>query len=140
MINNWDGYLIGPGHRGSASPVVYVCVQHHGRALCTSQNLLHHGVNTWYCCLPCCRINSSQAYLASPLTYNNGQGCLTPCAKPDSDSHGCCDGVWLPTLNFMNTFGLSQVRTAQQPVTMRKLCIVHVSSCSNQQLTASSPA
>ena len=56
------------------------------------------------------RINSTEAYLASPLAYNNGQGCGTPCAKPDANNNGCCDEVWLPSLNFMNTFGLPQVR------------------------------
>ncbi len=66
-------------------------------------------VNVCRCPSCCCRVNSSQAYRANPSTYNNGQGCMTPCAMPDSDNNGCCDGVWLPSLNFMNTYGLPQV-------------------------------
>ena len=64
-----------------------------------------------HCPPGCRRKNSTQAYFANPSTYNNGQGCMTPCAKPDSDKNGCCDGVWLPSLNFMNTYGLPQVCT-----------------------------
>ena len=32
-----------------------------------------------------------------------------PCAKPDSVENGCCDGVWLPSLDIMNVFDLPQV-------------------------------